>query len=143
MDRAIELKRNAEEEEIHKIMKDLIENIKVTCMVIHTQMADTGVLKVLHSMGDPYSLVLWRQTEEIERRLEVIMPEEELLEGKELVCIVGGVSPIMTEIKDMIIGLMEHTAEAYYQAGLVAEQFMALARVCTCEQIIVIMHFAA
>ena len=134
------MKRSAEEEEIHEIIKDLIENIKVACIVIHTQMADADVLKVSHSMGDPYSLALQRQ---IERRLEVIMPEEELPEGNEIVCMVGSVSPIMTEIKDMIISLMDHMVEAYYQVGLAAEWFLALAKVCTPEQIMVIMCFAA
>lgn len=61
MDRAKEeLKRSAEEEEFHEIMKDIIENIKAACTVIHTQMADEDVLKVLHSMGDPYDLALQR-----------------------------------------------------------------------------------
>lgn len=89
--------------------------------------------------------MIWhsRETEEIERRLEVIMPEEELPEGNEIVHMVGGVSPIMAEIKDMIICLIDHTAEAYYQVGLVAEWFLALAKICTPEQIIVIMHLAA
>ena len=144
MDRAIEeLKRSTEEEEICKIMKDLIENVKMACMEVYAQITDADILRVLHSMVDPYGLALWQQTEEIERMMEVIMPEEELPKGNEMVCMVGNVRSITMEIKAMKISLMDHTTEAYYQTGLGAERFSALAKICTPDQLRVILCYAA
>ena len=43
------------------------------------------VQKVLHSMGDPYGLAIWEQTEEVKTMLEVSMPDEDLPEPEEMV----------------------------------------------------------
>ena len=128
LDETIEnLKKDANEEEIQEIMKNFIEVTKTACMEVHTPMVGTDVLKVLHSMGDPYGLTLWQQTKEVERRLKVMMPEEELIEGKELACMVDTVEPITAETKETLINLMGHMVEAYYQAAQVAEWFTTLA----------------
>ena len=112
LDETIEnLKKDANEEEIQEIMKDFIEVTKTACMEVHTPMAGADVSKVLHSMGDPYGLAIRQQTEEVERRLKVMMPEEELIEGKELACMVDTVEPITAETKETLINLMGHMVD--------------------------------
>ena len=41
------------------------------------------------------------------------MPDEEIPEGKDMAQMVENIEPITPEIKEMIISLMDHTAEAY------------------------------
>ena len=67
-------------------------------------------------MGDPYGLVLRQQTDEVENRLEMCMPEEELPKAKEMAWRVSNIEPLSDEARDTLISLMEHTAEAHYQA---------------------------
>ena len=64
---------------------------------------------------------------EIEERLEVAIPEEELTETEDLLQIVGSVEPISDETKERLITMMDHTAEVYHHAALAAEQFTELA----------------
>ena len=46
-----------------------------------------------------------------------MMPEEDLIEGEELSCMVDTMEPITAETKETLISLMEHIVEAYYQAA--------------------------
>ena len=120
-------------------MKDFIELIKMYCAEIHALMAGVDAQKVLHSMRDPYGRVLQKQTEEIERSLEMCMPDKELPRGEEMIQMVSNVEPITTKAKELLISLMDHTAEVYFQAAQVAEKFSALAQSCTPNQLMVLM----
>ena len=112
-----ELKKCTEEKKIQEVMQKLIEDVKEAYAKVHTQMTEASISNVLHSIRDPYSLALRQATEGTENRLESIMPEEELPKGDDVVHMVQNIEPTTQEIKDF----MDHTAEAYYQAGLAAE----------------------
>ena len=122
MEQTIEdLKENTKEEAIQEIMKDFMESVMMTCREIHTPMMSADTKKVLHSVGDPCGLALRPQTEYIENRLEVIMSEEELPESEDLLQMVSNIEPISNETKEILISMMDHTAEAYHQAAQAVE----------------------
>lgn len=108
------LKESAKDEAITEIMEEFIDAVKTVCGEVYVPMKGKDTKKVLHLIGDPYSLALRPQTEEIEGRLEVVMPEEELTEMEYLLQIVGSVEPIFDETKEMLIAMMDHTAEVYH-----------------------------
>ena len=138
-----ELQRCVNEEEVWEIVKMFIENVKKTCTEIYALTSDSNIRNVLHSIKDPYVLALWPVTEETEAWLEAIMPYEEIPEGEDVAQRVECMALITPEIKEMIISLMDHTAEARYQVGLASEQLLVLAIVCTLAQLAIIIHCAA
>ena len=70
------------------------------------------------------------------------MPEEEVMESRDLLQMVGNVEPISDKAKDTLVRMMEHTAEAYYHMAQAAEQFTQLARECSTPQLMTIMKYA-
>ena len=77
LDQAInELQERAKEEEIEEIMEPFINKVKEICTEVYTPMESADGKKVLHALGDPYSLALRPQTENIKRQLELALPEE-------------------------------------------------------------------
>ena len=144
LDQAIEkLRDKAMEEEIEEIMGPFIEKVKEICSEVYAPMESTDVKKVLHALGDPYSLALRPQTEDVERQLELVLSEEEFTEPGDLIKMVENVEPISDKAKELLIKMMEHTSEAYFQAAQAAEQFTQLARECSSPQIMTIMKYAA
>ena len=71
------------------------------------------------------------------------MPEEELPRAKEMVWMVSNIEPLSDEARDTLMSLMEHTAEAHYQAAQAVENFTQLSKMCTLAQLMTIMKFAA
>ena len=106
-------------------------------------MAGADPKKVLHALGDPYGLALRPQTEELETRLELAMPEEEVTESQDLLQMVGNIEPILDKAKDTLIVMMDHMAEAYYHVAQAAEQFTKIAHECSTQQLMIIMKYAA
>ena len=98
--------------------------------------------KVLHALGEPYGLALRPQTEETKNRLELAMPEDEVVEARDLLQMVANVEPILDKAKDTLAQMMEHTPEAYYNAAQAAEQFTQLAHECSTPQLMIIMKYA-
>ena len=144
LDQAIEkLRDKAMEEEIEEIMGPFIEEVKEICLEVYAPMESADVKKVLHALGDPYGLALRPQTEDVERQLELVLPEEEVTEPGDLIKMVKNVEPISDKAKELLIKMMEHTSEAYFQAAQVAEQFTQLARECSSPQLMTIMKYAA
>ena len=82
------------------------------------------------------------QTEDVERQLELALPEEEVTEPGELLKMVENLEPISDKVKELLIKMMEHTSEAYFQAAQAAEQFTQLARECSTPQLMTIMKYA-
>ena len=111
----------------------------MACCEVYAPMRDANIKKILHSIGDPYGLALRPQTEEVENRLEVPMPEEELPEMEDLLQLVGGMEPISDKTNEILIAMVDHTAEAYHYTAQAAEQFTELARACSMSQLMVIM----
>ena len=105
-------------------------------------MAQGNIASVLHSIKDLYGLAL-QVMEEIKVRLEAIMPNDKLPKGRDVAQMVENMDPITPEIQEMIITLMDHMAQAYYQAGLAAEWLSSLAKVCTPAQLTTILCCAA
>ena len=136
------MKESTKEEEISEIMKQFIDETKSICEDVHIPMAGVDSRQVLHAMGDPYGLALRPQTEAIEDRLELAMPEDEITETQYLLQMVGNIEPISDKEKDMLIAMMDHTAEAYHHAALVAEQFPQLAHECSIQQLMLVMRYA-
>ena len=102
---------------------------------------NADVNKVLHSIGDPYRLAIWEQTEEIETMLEVSMPEEDLPEPEEMVRWASSIEPLLEDSKNILIKMMEHLSEAHYQAAQVAQSLADLSKTCSSSQIMTIMKF--
>ena len=143
LDQAIQkLRERAMEEEIEEIMGPFISKVKEICSEVYTPMESVDVKKVLHSLGDPYGLALRPQTENVERQLELALPEEEVTEPAELLKMVENLEPISDKAKELLIKMMEHTSEAYFQAAQAAEQFTQLARDCSMPQLMTIMKYA-
>ena len=143
MEQAVDrLKESAKEEEISEIIKQFIDEVKSICKDVHTPMTGVDSKKVLHEMGDPYGLALRPQTEAIEDRLELAMPKEEIMETQELLQMVGNIEPISDKGKDMLIAMMDHTAETYHHAAQATEQFTQLAHECLTRQLMIVMRYA-
>ena len=71
------------------------------------------------------------------------MPEEELPEAKEMAWMVSNIELLSDEARDTLMSLMEHMAEAHYQATQAVENFAQLSKICTLDQLMIIMKFAA
>ena len=54
---------------------------------------------------------------------------------------VENIEPISDKAKNMLVKMMEHTAEAYFQAVQAAEQFTQLAHECSTPQLMIIMKY--
>ena len=89
------------EEEIEEIMGPFIEEVKEICLEVYTPMESADVKKVLHTLGDPYGLALRPQTEDVERQLELVLPEEEVTEPGDLIKMVENVEPISDKAKEI------------------------------------------
>ena len=107
-----------------------------------TPLKSVDVEKVLHSMGDPFGLVICEQTEEVESRLEVCMPEEELPEVDEMVRWASSIELLSDESKTTLTSMMEHLLEAHYQAAQAAQNLADLSKTCSSSQLMTIMKFA-
>ena len=143
LDQAVkELQEKAKEEEIKEIMEPFIHEVKSICTEIYTPMEAADAKKVLYALGDPYGLALRPQTEETKNRLELAMPEEEVMEARDLLQMVGNIEPISDKAKDTLVQMMEHTAESYYHTAQAAEQFTQLACECSTPQLMIIMKYA-
>ena len=70
------------------------------------------------------------------------MPEEELIESRDLLQMVANVEPISDKAKDTLVKMMEHMAEAYYHMAQAAEQFTEIAHECSTQQLMTIMKYA-
>ena len=123
-------------------MEPFINKVKEICTEVYSPMESADGKKVLHALGDPYGLALRPQTENIERQLELALPEEEVTESGELLQMVENIEPISDKAKNMLVKMMEHTAEAYFQAVQAAEQFTQLARKCSTPQLMTVMKYA-
>ena len=130
------------EEEIKEIMGPFISKIKEICSEVYTPMESADVKKVLHAIGDPYGLALRPQMENVERQLKLALPEEDVTEPGELLKMVENLEPISDKAKEILVKMMEHTSEAYFQAAQVAEQFTQLAHECSTPQLMTIMKYA-
>ena len=109
-----DLRKSTMEQNIREIMGDFMVAVKACCEEIYPPLTGANAQKVLHSMGDPYGLVLQEQTEEVENRLELCMPEEELPKADEMIWMVSSIEPLWDEARATLTSLMEHTAEAHY-----------------------------
>ena len=136
------LRDKAMDKEIEEIMGPFIEEVKEICSEVYGPMESADTTKVLHALGDPYGLALRPQTEDVERQLELVLPEEEVTEAGDLIKMVENVDPISDKAKELLIKMMEHTSEAYFQAAQAAEQFTQLARGCLSPQLTTIMKYA-
>ena len=136
------LKERANDEEISEIMEQFIDEVKSICKDVHTPMTGTDPMKVLRAMGDPYGLALRPQTEEIENRLDLAMPEEEVTESQDLLQMIGNIEPISDKAKDILITMMDHMAESYYHAAQAAEQFTQIAHESSTQQLMLVMKYA-
>ena len=94
-------------------------------------------------MGDPYGLALQQQTDEVERSLEMCMPEDELPKVEEMVQMTSNAEPLSNKAKDRLTSSMEHTAKAHFHATQAAEEFIELSRTCTPAQLMVIIKYAS
>ena len=136
-----DLRRSAMEPSIREIMGNFMMSIKTCCEEIYPPLTGADAQKVLHSMGDPYGLAIREQTEEVENRLELCMPEEELPEADEMIWMVSSMEPLSDEARTTLTSLMEHTAEAHYQATRAAKNLAQLSKTCTTSQLMMIMKF--
>ena len=93
-------------------------------------------------MGNPFGLAIREQTEEVESRLEVCMPKEELPEADEMVRWASSIEPLSTESKTRLTSMMEHLSEAHYQATQAAQDLADLSKTCSSSQLMTIMKFA-
>ena len=138
LDQAIkELQERAKEEEIEEIMEPFINKVKEICTEVYTPMESADGKSVLHALGD-----LRPQTENTKKQLELSLPEEEVTESGELLQMVENIEPMSDKAKHMLDKMMEHTAEAYFQAAQAAEQFTQLARECSTPQLMIVMKYA-
>ena len=139
---AKELQERAKEEETEEIMEPFINKVKEICTEVYTPMESPDGKKVLHALGDPYGLALRPQTENIKKQLELALPEEEVTESGELLQMVENIEPMSDKAKNTLVKMIEHTAEAYFQAVQAAEQFMKLACECSTPQLMIVMKYA-
>ena len=137
-----DLKRRAKEPSIKEIMGDFVLSIKTCCEEIYPPLTSADIRKVLHSMGDPYGLAIREQTEEVESRLQLCMPEEELLETDEMIRWAGSMEPLSDESRTTLTSMLEHIAESHYEAAQAAKNLAELSKTCTPGQLMTIMKFA-
>ena len=55
---------------------------------------------------------------------------------------VENIEPMSDKAKNMLVKMMEHTEEAYFQVAQAAEQFTQLARECSTPQLMTVMKYA-
>ena len=134
-----DFKKHTEMEEIREVMQKLVEDVNEACMKVYAPVTEASILNMVQLVRDPCGLVLCPTTERIENMLEDIMPEEETPEGEEVAHLVQDINPISPEAKDMIVALMDHTAVACHHVGLPAECLLTLVKICTPEQLMIIM----
>ena len=136
-----DLRRSTMELSIREIMGDFVLSIKTCCEEIYPPLTSVDIQKVLHSMGDQYRLAIGEQTEEVESRLELCMPEEELPETDEMLRWASSMEPLSDESRTTLTSMMEHIAEAHYQATQAAKDLAKLSKTCTPSQLMMIMKF--
>ena len=71
------------------------------------------------------------------------MPEEELPKADEMIRMVSSMEPLSDEPRATLTSMMEHIAEAHYQAAQAAKNLAQLSKMCTSSQLMTIMKFTA
>ena len=134
-----ELKHHIKIREIKEVMQKLVKDIKWSCTKVYTPISEASMVNVVHAVKDPCGLALHLVTEEIKNALEDIMPDEDMPEGLDVMRWVHEMKPISLDMKDLIVILLDHTAATCRHASLTAECLSSLAKVCTPEQLMLIM----
>ena len=112
-----EFKRQCEAGEVKHILRELLEDMKEVITRVYPSMVEADVKAVLRSIPDPTCLVMRWQTMEVEGCLEELIPDEDILEGLQVVMDISNVKPLMFEQKDMIVSLFDDLAVAHEWLG--------------------------
>ena len=134
-----EFKHHIKVGEVKGVTQKLVKDIKWSCAKVYAWILEASMLNITHLIKDPCRLALNPATEEIKNALEDIMPEEDMPEGIDVTRQIHKMKPISLDVKDIIVVLLDHTAAACHSTGLVAEQLSLLAKICTPEQMMIIM----
>ena len=134
-----DLKKRIQTKDVQEFMQKFVEDVKSACGMIYTTIKEANVLNVLKAIKDPCRLMLQPLCDTFENSLEDIMPDEEVPKGEDVTHHVEEIKPISEEVKDMIVALVDNTAAVCCHAAFAAECLSTLAKICTLEQLMLIM----
>ena len=96
-------------------------------------------MAILRATPNPSCTALRAATEEAERYLEDIMPDEEIPPGEKVAAEVSQIKPITYDQKDMLVLLFDDLSMAHERLSRAAGSMSSLCKVMTPEQLMLIM----
>ena len=111
------------------------------CLIsrVHKPINQADILAILWATLDPSCTALRAATEEAERYLEDIMPDEEIPPGEKVAAKVSQIKPITYDQKEMLVSLFDDLSMAHERLSRVASSMSSLCKVMTQEQLMLIM----
>ena len=101
--------------------------------------AEANVITILRAIPDCTCTALNDQSEEHERYLEEIMPEEDIPEGEKVVADVSQIKPLTYNQKDLIVSLFDNLSIAHEHLGRAAANMSSLCKAMDLDQLMLIM----
>ena len=131
--------RQIKEGEILDVLKQLVEEVQVIIKCVFPAIAKANIITILRAIPDCTCMALRDQTDEHERYLEEIMPEEDISEGEKVVSDVSQIKPLTYDQKDLIVPLFNNLAIAHEHLGRAAANMSSLAKAMDPDQLTLIM----
>ena len=100
--------------------------------------AEANVITILRAIPDCTCTALRDQSEEHEKYLEEIMPEEDIPEGEKIAANVSQVKALTYEQKDLIVSLFDNLSIAPEHLGRAAANKSSLCKVMDPDQLLLI-----
>ena len=134
-----DFKWQIKEGEIQDVLKQLIEEVQVIIKWVFPTIAEANIITILRAIPDCTCTALRDQSEEHEKYLEEIMPEEDIPEGEKIVADVSQVKPLTYDQKDLIVSLFDNLSIAHEHLGRAAANMSSLCKVMNPDQLLLIM----
>ena len=101
--------------------------------------AEANVIAILKAIPNCTCTALRDQSEEHERYLEQIMPEEDIPEGEKVVADVSQIKPLTYHQKDLIVCLFDNLSIAHEHLSREAANMSSLCKAMDPDQLLLIM----
>ena len=128
-----------DEGHVKDILKQLIEEMKNIISRVYKPINQADILAILWATLNPSCTALRPVSEESERYLEDLMPDEEIPPGEKVAAKVSQIQPITYDQKDMLVSLFDDLSVAPERLSRAAGMMSSLCKRMTPEQLILIM----
>ena len=102
--------------------------------------SEANVIAILRAIPDCTCTALRDQSEEHERYLEEIMPDEDIPEGEKVAADVSQIKPLTYNQKDLIVSLFDNLSIAHEHLGRAAANMSSLCKAMDPDQLMLIMR---